>query len=493
MTVELMATLAIVTLLSALILLFKNLMPVWLRWIIIVLSVLLSIMSVFLVDSLPTLIICLLSIWALISNLRLITGRRQASRRLPAVRQGWITFLISAAGFGVLDIILDDQSFIVILSLLSVLSAAFMLAFALYHAFSYSTGKVELLNSERLPTVTLAYPARNETHALGDTLSLAIDSDYAKLEILVIDDCSQDRTPQIIRDFAHDGIRFVEGSDPTGNWLGKNAAYRTLAEEASGDYILFSGVDVRLAPRSIDKLVAYALKNDLEMVSVMPQRVNFDFLANFLQTTRYYFQYVLPWELLPINPVLSSLWLIKRDSLKRLSGFESVPAMVVPERYFANSLDAEGKYHFIVSDSNLGVTTRKKTSSQMETATRTLYPMFDNNPLLALLVSLSLLSLFVLPFILVVLDLLGFEIMVSGFAVISATLLTISNLVVYTRFNSASWFIGLFNFPFIVTLEVFLVQWSMVKYEFSSVLWKNRNICIPVLNPPLRRQRKNPI
>ncbi len=488
-----MVILALIVVISLLILVTKKPPPAWLNWFVVILSGFSTILSVMLVNSLLTLIICLFFVWALISNIRLLTSRRQSTNRLYAVRQGWLTFLALVTFFSTLNIFLDNQSFIVILSFLSVVSAVLMLVFTFYHAFSYSTGHVDLLNAEKLPTLSLAYPARNETHALRDTLKQAVDSDYVKLEILVIDDCSQDRTPQIIRDFAHEGIRFVEGSDPSDSWLGKNAAYRTLAEEASGDYILFSGVDVRLAPRSIDKLVAYALKNDLEMVSVMPQRVNFDFLANFLQTTRYYFQYVLPWELLPINPVLSSLWLIKRDSLKKLGGFEAVPATVVPERYFANSLAVDDKYHFLVSDSNLGVTTRKKPSSQFETATRTLYPMLGNNPLLALLVSLSLLSLFVLPFILVTLDMLGFEIMVSSFALISAALLTLSNLVVYTRFNAASWFIGLFNFPFIISLETVLVQWSMVKYEFSSVTWKDRNICIPVLNPPLRRQRKNPI
>lgn len=493
MTIALMSELLILAVITLLILLPKKTIAIPLSWAILALSISAAVISVLMITSLPTLLISLLFIWAIINNVRLITHRRLATNRLDAVRKGWVTFLVLAGSFAVINQLIDSHSFVVILSLMSLISAAVMLVFALYHAFSYSTGKVELLNAEQLPTLTLAYPARNETHALGDTLERAVGSDYSKLEIIVIDDCSQDRTPQIIRDFAHEGIRFVEGSDPSSSWLGKNAAYRTLAEEASGDYILFSGVDVRLAPRTVDKLVAYALKNNLDMVSVMPQRVNFDFLANFLQTTRYYFQFVLPWEFLPINPVLSSLWLIRRDALLSLGGFESVPATVVPERFFANALGAKGKYHFVVSDSRLGVTTRKKTSSQFETATRTLYPMLGENPLLALLVSLSLLSLLLVPFVIAALSLAGVDILISDYAIASALLLTISNLVVYTRFNASSWFIGLFNFPFIIMLEAILIQWSMVKYEFSSVVWKNRNICIPVLNPPLRRQRKNPI
>ena len=53
---------------------------------------------------------------------------------------------------------------------------------------------------------------------------MAIASDYPKLEIIVLDDCSQDRTAEIIRNFAHDGVRFIQSEDNKDNWLDKNKA-----------------------------------------------------------------------------------------------------------------------------------------------------------------------------------------------------------------------------------------------------------------------------
>ena len=141
-----------------------------------------------------------------------------------------------------------------------------------------------------LPTVTLAIPARNETHVLTDCLRAASSSDYAKLEILVLDDCSQDSTASIIQSFAHDGIRFIGGKEPASGWIGKNQAYETLLKEASGDIIIFAGVDTRLQPQSISLLIKQIKTNNLKLLSVMPYRDHFDWLPSMTRTLRYYLQ-----------------------------------------------------------------------------------------------------------------------------------------------------------------------------------------------------------
>src|SRR5258708_23758653 len=99
------------------------------------------------------------------------------------------------------------------------------------------------ISDHDLPTLTVAIPARNETDDLEACLTSLVASNYPKLEILVLDDCSQSRrTPEIIRSYAHAGVRFVEGKSPERNWLAKNQAYQQLFEEANGELLLFAGV-----------------------------------------------------------------------------------------------------------------------------------------------------------------------------------------------------------------------------------------------------------
>jgi glycosyltransferase involved in cell wall biosynthesis len=112
----------------------------------------------------------------------------------------------------------------------------------------YSASSLEspATKTTKLPSVTLAIPARNETYALAHCLEAALQNDYEKLEIIVLDDCSQDNTSQLIKSFAHAGVRFIQGDTPAEGWLGKNQACATLLKEGAGEYIIFIGIDTQL-------------------------------------------------------------------------------------------------------------------------------------------------------------------------------------------------------------------------------------------------------
>lgn len=337
------------------------------------------------------------------------------------------------------------------------------------------------LTLKELPTVTLAIPARNETHALSECLAAAVASDYPKLEIIVLDDCSQDRTSAIIKSFAQEGVRFIQGDQPSKGWLGKNQAFKALAEHASGDYILFAGVDTRLSPQSIRKLVSYALANDAAMVSVLPQRrdgVNF---ATLLWQLRYYWQIVLPMTRHRV-PVASQAWLIKQDALQHLGGFKAVKGKVMPEGSFARRLFGVDMYRFIISNTELGITTAKRWSSQIESAIRFLYPTFKRQPFHILMGSLALISVMLLPFVMVIARGIRGELdLVWAFAILACVVLLVGYALVVVRTVPRNWLLTLLIFPISLVQEFILLLTSMIMYEFGEVNWKGRNVCYPVI------------
>ena len=63
---------------------------------------------------------------------------------------------------------------------------------------------------------------------MNDCLERVVASTYPKLEIIVLDDHSQDNTSALIKSFAHKGVRFVEGTKLPEGWLGKNHALQLL-------------------------------------------------------------------------------------------------------------------------------------------------------------------------------------------------------------------------------------------------------------------------
>ena len=67
----------------------------------------------------------------------------------------------------------------------------------------------ENLPTGNLPFVSVIIPARNEEAKLGRCLASLIEQDYINFEIVVIDDCSTDRTAQIIEEFAQKSARIT--------------------------------------------------------------------------------------------------------------------------------------------------------------------------------------------------------------------------------------------------------------------------------------------
>jgi glycosyltransferase involved in cell wall biosynthesis len=130
------------------------------------------------------------------------------------------------------------------------------------------------------------------------------------LEILVLDDCSQiKRTSEIIKAYAHDGVRFIDGQAPPEHWLAKNFAYQQLADQANGDLILFCGVDTQFSPDSLRAIVEVMLKKNKSMISFIPKNIQLGqrFESIILQSLRYAWELALPRRFLCVERVVWKL------------------------------------------------------------------------------------------------------------------------------------------------------------------------------------------
>ncbi len=380
-------------------------------------------------------------------------------------------------------LIIDFSVIIILLSQLTVSTHR-------YHISSTELNKIKRL--EDTPTVSLCIPARNENHSLADCLSSAIASDYPKLEIIVLDDCSQDKTSQIIRSFAHDGVRFISGDVPSDGWLGKNNAYEALATEAKGEYLVFMSVDTRIAPESISDLVSYMQLKKLSMTSVLPQRLDSLRASVVFAPLRYFWQLVLP---LHFNtPVATSLWAIRSNNLAKAGGFLTYKNKVDIENMLASEFSLKDEYRFLVGSQLLKVTYAKHWASQTETAIRLWYPNLHKSILRAFLAIIGQFALFILPALVLIQFLLTIG-SHGGYIKFSWVLALIVSLLggyiyllyfqqVKTAKTIADYlviFISFFLLPILAVQEIILIISSFIQYKRGKVNWKGRNVCYPVV------------
>ncbi|MFN3334401.1 MAG: glycosyltransferase family 2 protein, partial [Caldilinea sp.] len=120
--------------------------------------------------------------------------------------------------------------------------------------------------------VSVLIPARNEAAIIGATLRDLLAQDVPNLEVLVLDDRSEDGTAEIVCETARrfPQVRLLCGKELPPGWTGKNWACAQLAEAAQGDILLFTDADVRWRPGALHSVLAAMDKLDADLLTVWP-------------------------------------------------------------------------------------------------------------------------------------------------------------------------------------------------------------------------------
>lgn len=339
------------------------------------------------------------------------------------------------------------------------------------------------LSDHELPSLSVLIPARNETIDLQNCLERLIASDYPKLEILALDDNSADRrTPEIIRGFAHDGVRFIQGDEPSGQWLAKNYAYDQLFSESSGELVLFCGVDVLVEPQTLRKLVEVMIAEKRDMVSILPLRPQTEQRRlSFIQAMRYWWELGWPRRAFNRPPVLSTLWLMRASMLKKAGGFKAAAHMITPEAYFARQTVKHDGYLFMRSTSGLPIYSTKTIQEQYATAVRLRYPQLHRRISLVAFVAVFEVFFLVGPYIFLPLCLIfSLGIVPTLLSCITILSLSIMYYIVGVRTHLNNVWLGIFTAPIAFTLDIFMLHNSMLKYELGEVIWHDRSISQPM-------------
>jgi hypothetical protein len=440
-----------------------------------------------------TFLVAILSLYRVINLLRIVKDRSSPQHLLPSVRRTtlWLASVqtLILCMLAVTDVTKPDaKNAWLVLSFVQLGCAIGVWLVTRRNLRTTIPPLVsEHFSDSQLPSLSVCIPARNETAALEACLHSLVGSTYPKLEIIVLDDCSQgSRTSDIIRGFAHDGVRFIEGKPTPDDWLAKNWAYEQLFEASSGDIVLFCGVDVQFDPSTLRVLVTALLAKNKRVMSVLP-RNNLpqgirNQLALLIQPARYAWELCLPRRRFNRPPVLSSCWLAERKLVDRSGAFAAVRQMITPEAYFAKKAITHDGYSFVRSTPELVLTSTKSYRDQWETAVRTRYPQLRKRIEMVFFVSLAELLLLITPFVLAITAAIEQQWLTAVWAGLAAMLICSVYASIVRMAYQQQLLKGVWLAPFAVLLNIYLRHESLWRYEFDEVTWKGRNVCIPVMH-----------
>lgn len=134
------------------------------------------------------------------------------------------------------------------------------------------SGQKNIKPQQPYPLVSVLIPARNEERNIKKCLTSLLKSSYPRMEIIVCDDNSSDRTYEEARKLsAGEGkIKVIKGKKLPPGWTGKNWTCHQLALAARGEWFLFTDADTWHKSLSVFTALASAQRTRSVFVTCVP-------------------------------------------------------------------------------------------------------------------------------------------------------------------------------------------------------------------------------
>jgi glycosyltransferase involved in cell wall biosynthesis len=242
--------------------------------------------------------------------------------------------------------------------------------------------------------LTVIVPARNEEQSLPECLKslVAQSEDIFALgrdwELVVVDDRSTDRTPEIARGFS--GVTLIQAEEPENGWTGKNNAVFTAARRARGRWLLFTDADTIHQPGSLRRAMHEAARHKVGVLSYSPRQIVTGLAQRSLMPL-IFCELALAYPPAKVSDPNARIaaangqfLLIEREAYRRLGGHASVARQVLEdvELAFLAKRRKVGLW-FRYADDAVATRMYRTTSAMIEGWTKNLALLFDNTLTLA--------------------------------------------------------------------------------------------------------------
>ncbi|MCA9396524.1 MAG: glycosyltransferase, partial [Candidatus Omnitrophica bacterium] len=210
---------------------------------------------------------------------------------------------------------------------------------------------------EHAPRVSFIIPCRNESLNLPRLLPTLAAQDYPNLEIILIDDRSEDDTYEQLRNFAasHSNVIAVKGADKPAEWTGKAHALHQAVQRAKGEWLLFSDADTQHESHSVSSAMRHVLQNHIDFLTLTSHYLCESFWEYLIQPMAIgcfavWFKLQKVNDPANVTPLACGHFiLINQNAYKGLGGFESIKEEVLEDLALFKRAKSDGRYKFELS------------------------------------------------------------------------------------------------------------------------------------------------
>lgn len=342
------------------------------------------------------------------------------------------------------------------------------------------------------PTVSVLVPCRNEEANAAACLRSILSQEYPSLEVIALDDHSQDGTLAVLeaeRD-RDSRLRIVRGDELPEGWTGKNWACHQLSQAATGEVLFFVDADVVLQPHATMALVGAMHAERAGLLSGVPKQDVRTVGEQLLVP-------VFGWSLLSFMPLvvglispragmpaaLGQLMLFTRDAYETVGGHAGVRTGLVDDLDLARAARTAGVASRLADATALATCRMYRSGAEAYRGFRkNLFPAFGSALLTYLFVWIWIAFFYLEPLVVLGLGLTGLISASPSPALIAATVgLALAQwLLVYWRLRLPMW--PAVFYPVTVLAFEVLVVGSLIDGLRRRTTWKGRS----VEGPPVR-------
>ena len=220
----------------------------------------------------------------------------------------------------------------------------------------------EIPQPDSWPALSVIVPACNEGDTLEPAAATLLEQDYPNLEIILIDDRSDDETPQVVDRIAarDERVRPLHVKELPDRWLGKVHALDRGVSMASGEWMLMTDADVHYTrPDSLRRFIAYAENKPVDHLAASPDMWSCGWLIDIAISS-----------FLRAGPVAARLWrvndpdsdvfigvgafnLVRRSAFDQTGGFEWLRLEVVDDLGLGLMMKRSGARSNVVNGTGL--------------------------------------------------------------------------------------------------------------------------------------------
>lgn len=190
------------------------------------------------------------------------------------------------------------------------------------------------------PLVSVIIAAKEEEASITDTVNHLLAQDYSRIELIVINDRSNDQTGHKLEQLKkwseakqsiHIPLKIIHVTSLPSHWLGKNHALYQGYKQAKGAYLLFTDADIMYEPTTISDAVRYMQNNDVDHLALMPSMVTKQpflrlFVNYFFFSFNLFFQ---PWKANNDNQTrrgmgIGAFNMVKRDVYEKVGTHKAI-------------------------------------------------------------------------------------------------------------------------------------------------------------------------